>query len=165
MSGYIERQAGEETKNIRWGRFSTIGRGGCGAVAAYNVAVALGRNPDFLRLVQEMERRRMPSIGGLCGMNVIRLKLWLQRRFGRAELSLFGAERWEEKTRFCHAVVIFYKNKGIFKGNHFIAGAREADGFVFHNAPNLPVGCAVTMEDAVHRLKKAGHTPIFLLVL
>lgn len=165
MEKYIENQAGRETGNIRWGRFSTVGRSGCGAVAAYNTAAALGKDPDFLRLVAEMERAHMPSFGGLFGMNVLRLKFWLQRRFGRADLYLLNSESWEQKTRFCRAAVIFYKNKGILKGNHFIAGARNGEGFVFHNAACLPRGRAIGMHEAVVMLKKAGHTPVFLIVL
>ena len=165
MGDYIERQADAATKDIPWGRFSTIGRSGCGAVAAYNAAVALGKEPEFLSIVREMEQRHMPSFGGVLGTNVFRLKFWLQKKFGRAELHLFGTEDWEAKTRFCRAVVIFYKNKGVFKGNHFITGVRVEDKFVFHNTSALPKGRAVPMQDAVRLLKKAGHTPVFLIVL
>lgn len=112
MGAYLERQTEQSVRNMRWGRFSTVGRSGCGAVAAYNVAVALGKNPDFKALVWAMERRRLPSCGGLLGMNVLRLQRWLQRRFGRAELCVLGTDRWEARTRFCRAAVIFYKNRG-----------------------------------------------------
>ena len=146
MGAYLERQTEQSVRNMRWGRFSTVGRSGCGAVAAYNVAVALGKNPDFKALVWAMERRRLPSCGGLLGMNVLRLQRWLQRRFGRA-------------------AVIFYKNRGIFRGNHFIAGARTDAGFVFHNAALLPPTRAFDMQEAVDRLKQAGHTPLMLIIL
>ena len=159
MGAYLERQTEQSVRNMRWGRFSTVGRSGCGAVAAYNVAVALGKNPDFKALVWAMERRRLPSCGGLLGMNVLRLQRWLQRRFGRAELCVLGTDRWEARTRFCRAAVIFYKNRGIFRGNHFIAGARTDAGFVFHNAALLPP------TRAFDRLKQAGHTPLMLIIL
>lgn len=165
MGQYIRKQTGPETGNIRWGLFSTVGRSGCGAVAAYNIAVALGKDPDFLRLVQEMEQKHMPSLGGVFGMNVFRLKFWLQKRFGRADLYLLGADDWEQKTRFCRAVVIFYKNKGVFKGNHFITGVRTEDRFVFYNTGVLPPERTFQMHEAVAALKKAGHTPLFLIVL
>lgn len=165
MDKYIRRQAAPETNNIRWGRFSTVGRSGCGAVAAYNIAVALGKDPDFLRLVQEMDEKHMPSFGGVFGMNVFRLKFWLQKRFGRADLYLLGAGDWEEKTRFCRAVVILYKNKGVFKGNHFITGVRTGDRFVFYNTGLLPPERTFGMHEAVAVLKKAGCIPLFLIVL
>lgn len=165
MGGYIDRQVNEEVKHVRWGRLSTVGRGGCGAVAAYNVAVALGKNPDFQALVRAMEKSRMPALGGLLGTNVFRLWRWLRRHFGRAEICLFGAEGWEEKTRFCRVAVIFYKNKGAFKGNHFVAAGRTPEGFVFHNAPVLPSDRAFPMDRAVEVLKKAGHMPLIPIVL
>ncbi len=165
MSTYLEKQTDEAVRNLRWGLFSTVGRSGCGPVAAYNVAVALGKNPDFRALLWTMERKRLPSCGGLLGMNVLRLQRWLRRRFGRAELCLLGTAQWEEKTRFCRAAVIFYKNRGLLRGNHFIAGTRLENGFVFHNAPLLPPGRAVPMHEAVNRLKKAGHTPLVLIIL
>ena len=43
MGAYLERQTAESVRGLRWGRLSTVGRSGCGAVAAYNVAVALQR--------------------------------------------------------------------------------------------------------------------------
>lgn len=165
MKDYIDRQAGKETADMPWGHFSTIGRGGCGAVAAYNVALALGRDPEFGAFVREMEQCRMPSFDGLFGVNVFRLKFWMQRRFGRAELVFLGSERWEERTRFCRAVILFYKNKGLFKGNHYIAGVRTQEGFVFHNAPRLPSTRAFEMHRAVHILKQAGNTPVFLMII
>ena len=146
MGAYLERQTEQSVRNMRWGRFSTVGRSGCGAVAAYNVAVALGKNPDFKALVWAMERRRLPSCGG-------------------AELCVLGTDRWEARTRFCRAAVIFYKNRGIFRGNHFIAGARTDAGFVFHNAALLPPTRAFDMQEAVDRLKQAGHTPLMLIIL
>ena len=165
MGAYLERQTEQSVRNMRWGRFSTVGRSGCGAVAAYNVAVALGKNPDFKALVWAMERRRQPSCGGLLGMIVLRLQRWLQRRFGRAELCVLGTDRWEARTRFCRAAVIFYKNRGIFRGNHFIAGTRTDAGFVFHNAVLLPPTRAFDMQEAVDRRKQAGHTPLMLIIL
>ncbi len=165
MGAYLERQTAESVRGLRWGRLSTVGRSGCGAVAAYNVAVALGKNPDFRALLWSMEQKRLPSFGGLLGMNVLRLRRWLRRCFGRAELFALGADGWEARTRFCRAAVIFYKNRGVFRGNHFIAAAHTAAGFVFHNAPQLPPDRAFAMEEAVARLKQAGHTPLILIVL
>ena len=165
MAEYIYRQKDAQVGNIRWGHFSTIGRSGCGAVAAYNAAVALGKNPKFLQLVREMEEKHMPSLGGIFGMNVFRLKFWLQKKFGRADLYLFGTDEWERQTRLCRAVVIFYKNKGIFKGNHFITGVRTGECCVFYNAGTLPKDTVIPMDEAVARLKKAGHTPMFLIIL
>lgn len=165
MDKYIGNQKEFNISTIRWGKFSTIGRSGCGAVAAYNVAVALGKNPDFVRMVRGMEKKHLPSFGGLLGMNVFRLKFWLQRRFGRADLYLFGSEDWEEKTRFCRAVVIFYKNKGIFNGNHFIAGTRKGDKFFFHNSSVFAADKGMGMEKVVAKLKKSGNTPVMLIVV
>lgn len=165
LGDYIQRQADAGTKNIRWGRFSTIGRSGCGAVAAYNAAVALGKNPEFLQIVHEMEERHMPSFGGVFGMNVFRLKFWLEKKFGRAELYFLNTEEWDRATRSCRTVVLFYKNKGLFKGNHFITGVRTEDTFVFYNAGVLPKNRAISMDEALMRLRKAGHTPIFLIVI
>ena len=78
---------------------------------------------------------------------------------------MLGTDRWEARTRFCRAAVIFYKNRGIFRGNHFIAGARTDAGFVFHNAALLPPTRAFDMQEAVDRLKQAGHTPLMLIIL
>ena len=165
MAEYIYRQEGEDTNDLRWGVFSTVGRSDCGAVAAYNAAVALGKDLEFLKIVHEMEEKHMPSLGGLFGMNVFRLKFWLQKKFGRADLYMFGAEDWDEKTRLCRAVVILYKNKGLFKGNHFITGVRTGEDFVFYNTALLPRNRALPMLTAVQRLKKAGCMPFFMIVL
>ena len=72
MGAYLERQTAESVRGLRWGRLSTVGRSGCGAVAAYNVAVALGKNPDFRALLWSMEQKHLPSFGGLLGMNVLK---------------------------------------------------------------------------------------------
>ena len=165
MTGYIYRQQDEKTRNIRWGRFSTVGKSGCGAVAAHNTAVALGKDPDFLRTVSEMTEKHMPYLGGIWGTNVFHLKLYLAKKFGRADLYFGNAMDWDEKTRSCRAVVIFYKNKGMFKGNHFITGVRTGEDFIFYNTDVLPRDRAVPMLTAVLRLKKAGHTPLFLTVI
>lgn len=165
MRTYIEKQTDATVRNLRWGCLSTVGRSGCGPVAAYNVAVALGKNPDFRALLWSMERKHLPVCGGLLGMDVLRLRRWLLRRFGRAELCLLDTAVWEEKTRFCRSVVLFYKNKGLLRGSHFIAGTRVENGFVFHNAPQLPAGDVIPMHEAIERLKKAGHTPLILIVL
>ena len=165
MGDYIYRQADPKTNHIRWGCFSTVGRSGCGAVAAYNIAVALGKDPDFLQLVKEMEQKHLPSFGGRFGMNSIRLKLWLQRKFGRADMYFFNTEDWERHCRSCRAVVILYKNKGLFKGNHFISGVRKEEKFVFYNTGLLPRDTAVTMDEALLRLKKAGNFPWVLIVV
>lgn len=165
MGDYIYRQENADTKTIPWGMFSTVGRSGCGAVAAYNIAVALGRDPDFLKILKEMEKKHMPSFGGVFGMNVFRLKFWLEKKFGRADLYFLGAEDWDEKTRFCRAVVMLYKNKGLFKGNHFITGVRTEDRFVFYNTGVLPPERTFRMDEAVAALKKAGDTPLFMIVV
>ena len=165
MAEYIKRQQDEKIGNMRWGRFSTIGKNGCGAVAAYNTAVALGKDPDFLQLIREMEKKHMPFLGGIWGTCIFDLKFYLAKKFGRADLYFFGTEDWDEKTRFCRAVVIFYKNKGWFKGNHFITGVRVGEDFVFYNAPVLPSTKALPMHEAMQKLKKAGHLPVFLMVI
>ena len=112
-----------------------------------------------------MEQKHLPSFGGLLGMNVLRLRRGCGGASGRAEL-LLGADGWEARTRFCRAAVIFSTRTGVFfRGNHFIAAAHTAAGFVFHNAPQLPPDRAFAMEEAVARLKQAGHTPLILIVL
>ena len=121
MAEYIKRQQDEKIRNMRWGRFSTIGKNGCGVVAAYNTAVALGKDPDFLSLIDEMEKKHIPFLGGIWGTCIFDLKFYLAKKFGRADLYFFGTEDWDEKTRFCRAVVIFYKNKGwyVIMRKHF----------------------------------------------
>ena len=165
MGDYIRWQEGEEIKNIPWGIFSTIGKAGCGVVAAYNAGKALGKNPEFQQIVREMERTHMPMLGGIFGTNVFRLKLWLQKKFGRAELYFLNTEEWEREARFCHAAIIFYKNKGVFKGNHFICGVRLEEKFVFYNCGVLPNDMSLSMDEALQRIRQAGHTPIFLITV
>ena len=165
MGEYIRRQKGDDVKNIPWGRFSTVGKVGCGAVAAYNAAKALGKEPEFVQLVREMEKAHMPVLGGIFGTNVFRLKLWLQKKFGRAELHILNTESWERETRSCRAAILFYKNKGLFKGNHFICGIRSEEKFVFYNCAVLPGTHGFFMDEALRRLRKAGHTPLFLIVV
>ena len=165
MGNFIHRQADKETKDIRWGIFSTVGRSGCGAVAAYNAAVALGKDPEFLQIVREMEEKHMPSFGGVFGMNVFRLQFWLRKKFGRAELYFLNTEEWDRNTRSCHAIVLLYKNKGLFKGNHYITGVRTEDTFVFYNTGVLPGNRAFSLDAALARLRKAGNTPLFLIVV
>ena len=165
MGEYIRRQEGEEIKNIPWGIFSTIGKTGCGVVAAYNAGKALGRDPEFLQIVREMEKSHMPTLGGVFGTNVFRLKFWLQKKFGRAHLYFLNTEEWERETRSCHASIIFYKNKGVFKGNHFICGVRLEEKFVFYNCGVLPSEESISMDSALQQIRKAGHTPIFLITV
>lgn len=165
MGDYIRWQEGEEIKNIPWGIFSTIGKTGCGVVAAYNAGKALGKDPEFQQIVREMERTHMPMLGGIFGTNVFRLKLWLQKKFGRAELYFLNTEEWEREARFCHAAIIFYKNKGVFKGNHFICGVRLEEKFVFYNCGVLPNDMSLSMDEALQRIRQAGHTPIFLITV
>lgn len=165
MGEYIRRQAGEEIKDIPWGVFSTIGKTGCGVVAAYNAAKAMGKDPEFLQVVQEMEKAHMPMLGGIFGTNVFRLKHWLQKKHGRAELHILNTEEWERETRSCRAAIIFYRNKGLFKGNHFICGVRCEEKFVFYNCNAISGVRAVSMDEALHRIRAAGHTPLFLIVV
>lgn len=165
MGEFIERQGDAAIRNMRFGALSNVGKSGCGAVAAYNIAEALGHNPSFAKIVREISGGSTQLSGGLLGASVFRLRRWLQKRFGRAELHLLGSGGWEEKTRLCRAVVILYKNRGLFTGSHFIAGNRAGEGFVFHNAPGFASGESVHLAAAVARLKKKGHMPLFLIVL
>ena len=80
-------------------------------------------------------------------------------------MYFFNTEDWERHCRSCRAVVILYKNKGLFKGNHFISGVRKEEKFVFYNTGLLPRDTAVTMDEALLRLKKAGNFPWVLIVV
>ena len=99
MGAYLERQTAESVRGLRWGRLSTVGRSGCGAVAAYNVAVALGKNPDFRALLWSMEQKHLPSFGGLLGMNVLRLRRWLRRRRRAADPGRASADGSQDERR------------------------------------------------------------------
>ena len=71
--GYIFRQDDERVRDLKYGNFLKVGQNGCGAVAVYNVMLAIGKRVDLCDVLLEFELNHMGRLDGLLGTSPRRI--------------------------------------------------------------------------------------------
>lgn len=112
--GFLNGQAIGELKMMRYG-LSTVGKSGCGTLAAYNALLALGHPEPLAKVIREMEVYCC-SVFGFLGSFTFMLPIFFRRRGISCKLRLSYRKTFESR----YAVVAFWTKRPIFSGAHIV---------------------------------------------
>lgn len=175
-ASFIENQA--ELNALRFGRDYTVGYGGCGLIALYNVFIALGitvgekngghtsASDLFLTLENRLQRRGV-ALWGKFGIHPAFLRRLLieeglvVRRIKPAKAMDESLSREDCANTDETYLVTAFTGKRFGSVLHTVCITHAEDGFRVHNGYRREA--APTLAEAIRGISCAGATPVYLI--
>ena len=132
ISGYIFRQDDERIKDLKYGIFFKVGKNGCGAVAAYNVMLELGKPVDFCDVLLEFELNHLGRVSGLLGTSPWRLPKYFKAHGVDCEVINDFDEYKRRANEFKISIILIREKKSLVE-HYFCVLKRGEDDFITIN--------------------------------
>jgi hypothetical protein len=130
--GYIFRQDDERVRDLKYGGFLNVGQNGCGAVAVYNVMLAIGKRVDLCDVLLEFELNHIGRADGLLGTSPRRITSYFDAH-GVDYTVINSFEEYKSRmNEFRISIIFMWESKSLVQ-HYFCIIKRGENDFVTIN--------------------------------